>query len=142
MAFAAALRAHKAKALGRADRIVRETVEEFGGQLVTDWTPLGDPTLWKSPPPADYRPGNLQSSWFLTIGAPSTAKTERTDIRAINGLDQLDGPVAGKLVYLANNADHAGAIEGGHSTQAPVGIMWSAQEFAPIAYSVARRLSA
>lgn len=141
MGFADTIRRHKAKAMGAAAEIIRQTVLEFGDELVTDWTPLGNPELWKSPPPADYRPGNLQSSWFFSIGAPSAAKTDRTDIREINGLGELAEVGAGQTLYLANSADHAGAIEGGHSTQAPVGIMWAAGEFPSIAYSVARRIA-
>lgn len=142
MTLAADLQRFKAKAMGRADRIIRETVLEFGEQLVTDWTPLGNPELWKSPPPADYRPGNLQSSWFFSVGTPSTEKTDRTDIRAINGLDRLPQDAAGQTAYLANSADHASSIEAGHSSQNPVGILSVGQaEFSPMAYAVARRLS-
>lgn len=128
--------------MGMSNRIVRETVLEFGEQLVTDWTPLGNPELWKSPPPADYRPGNLQSSWFFSVGTPSTETTDRTDIRAINGLDRLPQDAAGQTLYYANSADHASSIEGGHSSQAPVGIMSVGQaEFSPMAYAVARRIA-
>jgi hypothetical protein len=135
------VRSFKAKAMGNADAIVRETVLEFSDSLVTDWSPLGDPTLWKAPPPADYRPGNFRSSWFLSIGEPSSERTEATNHQAMNGLDRLPDHPAGTRIYLANSADHAGALEAGHSSQAPVGIMWSAQEFAPMAYMIVRRLA-
>lgn len=120
--------------------IVRETVREFGESLVTDWTPYGQPELWKAPPPADYRPGNLQSSWFLSIGSPSTETTAATDSREVHNLERLADFKAGERVYLANNAPHAGAVEGGHSTQAPTGILVNAMEFEGMAYAVAARL--
>lgn len=142
MSLGAQLRAFKAKAVGRMDTIVSETVTSFSGRVVTDWTPFGDPALWKAPPPADYRPGNLQSSWFLSAGQPSTERTEATDSREVHGLDQLADHPAGSKIYLANSADHAGAIEGGHSTQAPVGIMVRAAEFAPMAAVIARKAAA
>ena len=89
MGLALGIRSHKAKALGALDKVVRETTLEFADRLATEWTPFGNPELWKSPPPADYRPGNLQSSWFFSVGAPSKATTERTDIRTVNDLDRL-----------------------------------------------------
>lgn len=142
MSLGASLRRFKTERVqGFADRIVRETVLEFGEQLARDWTPLGNPELWKSPPPAGYKPGNLQSSWFFSVGSPSTETTERTDVRAVNDLDRMPERPAGQRLYLSNSADHAGAIEGAHSSQAPVGIMWSASEFAPIAYAIARRIA-
>ncbi|MDP1599016.1 hypothetical protein [Phenylobacterium sp.] len=140
MGLALGIRSHAAKAMGTVDTVVRETVLEFADRLTTEWTPFGNPELWKSPPPADYRPGNLQSSWFFSVGAPSRATTERTDIRAVNDLDQLPEH-AGQKVYLTNNAPHAGAIEDAHSSQAPIGIMWAAGEFSPMAATIARRHS-
>jgi len=141
MSFAAAVKAHKTKAVTTLDTIVKETVETFSLRLVVDWTPYGDPLLWKSPPPADYRPGNLQSSWFYSEGRPSGEKTSRVDILAVNNLDRMSERPAGKKHYLSNSADHAGAIQGGHSSQAPAGILVNAQEFAPMAYSIARRVT-
>lgn len=141
MGLGADLRRFRTKGMDNVHATVRLTVEEFGGRLATDWTPLGNPELWKSAPPADYRPGNLQSSWFLTIGTPSRERTNRTDIRAINGMDQLPDKPAGLRIFLANNADHAGAIEAGHSGQAPVGIMWAASEFSPMAAAIGRRIA-
>lgn len=143
MSLGATLRRFKAdRVQALPARIIRESVEEFGERLATDWTPLGNPELWKSPPPADYRPGNLQSSWFFSVGSPSTEKTERTDVRSVNGIQGLAGIEPGQPLYFANSADHAGSIEAGHSSQAPVGIMSVGQaEFAPIAYAVARRLA-
>lgn len=138
MGLAAGTRQFREKATARLDRIVFDSTAEFGERLVKDWTPYGNPELWKAPPPADYRPGNLQSSWFLSVGAPSGETTDRTDIRAINHLDRLPKQ-AGSKVYFSNSAPHASAIENSHSSQAPVGIMWSAQEFAPMVAVIARR---
>ena len=131
------VRAHRLKAMDKAEVIVRESLETFGGRLVTDWTPLGDPLLWKAPPPADYRPGNLQSSWFYSAGRPSNQATEAVNDRRVHGLEDLTSPLLGKRHFFSNSAPHAGAIEAGHSTQAPVGILWSAMEFGPIVRSIA-----
>lgn len=123
-------------------QIVRETVEEFSDRLVRQYSPYGDPALWKAPPPADYRPGNFRSSWFLSLGAPSGETTESTDHdTAPWHMDLLAGLRLGELVYLSNSAPHAEALENGHSSQAPVGVMWSAIEFEGIAMTVARRIA-
>lgn len=122
-------------------RIIVATIQEFSSRLVTEWTPYGDPLLWKAPPPADYRPGNLQSSWFLSIGGPSFEKTDAVTHREVHHLDRLADFRAGETICLSNSAPHAGAAEGGHSTQAPVGILVNAFEFEPIAYNVARRIA-
>lgn len=140
MGLAAGIRKHRETAMSRLDRVVHASSTEFAEQLVGEWTPLGAPETWKAPPPPDYRPGNLQSSWFLSVGSPSKETTDRTDIRVINHLDRLP-EVAGAKVYYSNSAPHAGAIEGGHSRQAPVGIMWAAGEFSPMVAAIARRIA-
>lgn len=139
-ALADAVRAHKVKAFDKADTVVRRSMEIFGGRLVNDWTPLGDPPSWKSWPniPADYRPGNLQSSWFYSANQPSTRESTAVDIRQIRDFDKMPASALGIRHYFSNNAPHAGAIEGGHSNQAPVGILWSAMEFEPIVRTLAK----
>ena len=122
-------------------RIIAETVREFSGSLVSEWTPYGQPETWKAPPPANYRPGNLQSSWFLSIGAPSLEQTTATDQREVHHLERLADFRSGETISLSNSAPHAGAIEGGHSMQAPTGILVNAMEFEGMALSIARRLA-
>lgn len=132
------VRAHKAQAMTKAEEVVSRSMEVFGDRLVRDWTPLGDPTLWKAPPPANYRPGNLQSSWFYSQNRPSSAATEATNSREIHNLDQVRTGPLGKVHYFSNNAPHALPIERGHSSQAPNGILWAAMEFEPIVRTLAR----
>jgi len=123
-------------------RIVAETVREFSDRLVRQWSPYGDPALWKAPPPADYRPGNFRSSWFLSIGAASTETTTSTDHdQEPWHMERLADFKVGESVFLTNSAPHAGALEHQHSSQAPFGIMVNALEFEGIAYSAARRIA-
>lgn len=148
LTLGADLRRFKARAIGNVHAVVRETVETFAESLVAPtqfngpWTPIGMPETWKSPPPADYRPGNARSSWFLTLGAPSSEKTERTDIQAVNGMGRLTEKPAVQRIFFTNNADHITSLEAAHSHQAPTGILVNAAEFAPMAYSIARRIAA
>lgn len=142
MSFVGTLRRFKQeKVQSLPTRIIREVVEEFGGSLVAEWSPIGQPETWKSPPPADYKPGNFRSSWFLSIGAPSTETTTATDQREIHHLERLTDFRAGETICLSNSAPHAGAIEGGHSMQAPTGILVNAMEFEGMALTIARRLA-
>jgi len=123
-------------------RIVAETVREFSDRLVRQWSPYGDPALWKAPPPADYRPGNFRSSWFLSIGAASGETTAATDHdQEPWHMERLTDFRAGESVFLSNNAPHASSLEFGHSIQAPNGIMVNAIEFDGIANGVARRIA-
>lgn len=142
MSLGAQLRRFKKERIQEdAGRIVRETVEEFTGELVRVWSPLGDPGLWKAPPPADYRPGNFRSSWFLSIGSASGEMTEAVDRTEINHIERLAEVKAGDRVFASNSAPHAGALEAGHSKQANLGLMVNAIEFQPMAYNVARRVA-
>lgn len=142
MTFSANLRRFKRERVQELPaRIVRETVREFSESLVAEWTPYGQPETWKSPPPADYRPGNLQSSWFLSIGSVSTETTEATDHREVHHMERLADFKAGERVFLSNSAPHAGAAESGHSQQAPTGILVNGPlEFERIVHQVAGRL--
>lgn len=140
MGFADTMKAYRAKAVTNLDTVVRETVETFGGRVVNEWTPLGDPLLWKSAPPADYRPGNLQSSWFYSEGRPSNAHTDAVNDRQVHFLDDMPKDAAGRKHYLSNSAPHALSIDRGHSAQAPAGILVNKQEFSPIANAIARRV--
>lgn len=140
MGFASTIKAYKAKTITGLDTVVRETVETFGARVVTEFTPLGDPLLWKSPPPADYRPGNLQSSWFYSEGRPTGAETDAVNDRVVHFLSDMPKDAAGRKHYLSNSAPHAKAINSGHSSQAPAGILVNAQEFSFMANAIARRV--
>lgn len=143
MSLAATLRRFKQERVqDGAARIVRATVEEFADQLVRIWSPYGDPALWKAPPPADYRPGNFRSSWFLSIGAASGEQTTSSDHdQEPWHMERLADFKVGEGVFLSNSAPHASSLEYGHSEQAPTGIMVNAGEFMRMAEQAARRIA-
>lgn len=142
MSLAAQLRRFKQERMQELPAsIVQETIREFSDRLVRFWSPYGDPALWKAPPPADYRPGNFRSSWFLSIGQASGETTTSTDHdQAPWHIERLADAQAGERIYLSNSAPHASSLEYGHSAQAPNGVMVNALEFAPISYDVTRRI--
>ena len=140
MGFASTVKGNRTKTTTGLDTVVSETVKEFGSRVVHEFTPLGNPELWKSPPPADYRPGNLQSSWFYSEGRPTGAETDAVNDREVHFLSDMPKDAAGRKHYLSNSAPHAKAIYAGHSSQAPAGILVNAQEFSFMANAIARRV--
>ena len=64
---------------------------------IVEYTPVGDPTLWKWPAHADYVPGQLKASWKIS--------------------DTID------KITISNNQPYAERVEYGWSTQAPEGML-------------------
>lgn len=64
-------------------------------------TPIGDPSLWKYPAPAGYKPGTLRASWTMEL----SSKKEIV------------------VATIANNQPYAERVEFGWSTQAPNGML-------------------
>lgn len=65
-------------------------------------TPVGDPSLWKSPAPPGYVPGSLRASWTLTFNQVTPLNVTAT---------------------LENSQPYAERVEYGWSTQAPEGML-------------------
>lgn len=137
------MRAIKAKAMECTEAAVREGMLAVGERTI-ELTPIGDPTLWKQAPPADYRPGKLVSNWNFSQGAIDETTTEQTSVREVNGLQGFTGPFVGKMNYIANSLPYANAIDKGHSPfQAPVGILPILEIEAPdLATEAARKAAA
>lgn len=101
--------------------INERTAERIVGTIVLA-TPIGNPALWRNPPPANYHPGNARANWRATIGGapagatqnvdPSGASTianARSTIRIWNGLKD-------KLV-ISNNAAHIVPLDEGTASK-------------------------
>ena len=107
--------------------IIRESAADLFEEIIHR-TPVGDPSLWKSKPPADYIPGNLQSNWQCTLGTPASGmwsfedKSEESTISAMKSV--IEGSVPDQAIFLTNLLPYAQRIEyGAHSTQAPQGMV-------------------
>ena len=46
--------------------------------LIAD-SPVGNPSLWKSPPPPNYAGGRFKGNWQSSIGQPAQGETGRID---------------------------------------------------------------
>ena len=107
--------------------IIRESAADLFEEIIHR-TPVGDPSLWKSKPPADYIPGNLQSNWQCTLGTPASGmwsfedkSTEQT-ISAMKSV--IEGSFPDQAIFLTNLLPYAQRIEyGAHSSQAPQGMV-------------------
>lgn len=87
-------------AIAVSNKIQVAAVNEFVSR-VTARTPIGDPSLWKTPAPAGYKPGTLRASW-------STEFKEQSGI---------------VVATVSNSQPYAERVEFGWSTQAPEGMV-------------------
>ena len=107
-------RKYRAACLGVANGVIKRT-------------PVGNPSLWQSPPPAGYIGGTLRNAWRASIGTPSSDVGLEPDA----GAGKARGTVsiatsrlnAGEDFFMANNMPYAKSIEEGSSTQAPQGMV-------------------
>jgi hypothetical protein len=133
-------RAAFARALERTEQAVRFGLQAVGARLI-ELSPVGDPALWKNPhsAPPGYEGGQFRSNWNYSGGAVDRSTTDLTGVRTINGLAEAQKMI-GVVHYMANSLPYAQALEFGHSTQAPVGIMAVVEIEAPdLATEAARR---
>ena len=80
-----------------ASEIVFEEVSDIIYTNVINYTPVGDPSLWKYPAPPDYKPGTLKASWSLEM--------------------------KNNIATISNSQPYAERVEYGWSTQAPNGML-------------------
>jgi hypothetical protein len=126
MGFALDLRAFTEKAKLASDTVVRKVVLDIGKELV-ERSPVGDATLWSSPPPPGYVGGRFRANWQYQFDAPATGTLP--DIDPSGGASNrriLAGVSAAPAIgvhYLVNNLPYARRLEDGHSSQAPKGMV-------------------
>lgn len=123
------------------DLVTRKIVLDIGTRLV-ELSPVGDATVWKSPPPAGYTGGRFRANWQYSYGQivqgdlpdidPSGSVSTTRIFKGVSG-----NPTAG-VHYLVNNLPYAQRLEDGWSQQAPRGMIGIvAIEFKGIANRVA-----
>jgi len=90
------VRSHATKTEGAVDHTVKKVAERLK-ERIEFYTPVGDPSLWKWPAHAGYKPGSLKAAWTINYN--------------------------GKEVVIQNSLPYALRVEFGWSTQAPEGMM-------------------
>ena len=91
-------------------------------------SPVGDATLWQSPPPAGYVGGRFRGNWQLGVNNQPSGEVDNIDA---NGSSTLAAGMAnipttnaaGNIYYITNNLPYAQRLENGWSSQAPAGIV-------------------
>lgn len=108
------------------DEVVRDVIEDIATKLV-ERSPVGDPALWQHPAPKGYEPGTFRGNWQLGIGSIPSGETGQIDPTGVGTLFSIVAAIgehpAGTIAYICNNVPYARAIEDGHSTQAPTGLV-------------------
>ena len=125
--FAKAVSAWARKTGESTDDIIVATVTDLSRRIIQR-TPVGNPDLWLTNyPPEGYTGGQAKGNWVATIGRPSgdvfegiTAKNSSKPMKwAMSSIQKAPGSV----YYLVNNLPYIKALEYGHSTQAPAGMV-------------------
>lgn len=127
MSFSRDVKNFTTKTQGRSDKFVRLLVSKLAESLIQK-TPVGDPSRWQTKyVPIGYVGGTARANWQYGNGSiplsflEQTDKTgERTLANVIKGVRATD-PYA--VHYITNNTPYIEALEDGHSSQAPHGML-------------------
>lgn len=126
------------------DTFVRKVVIEIGNRLVYR-SPVGNPDLWKFPDraPPGYVGGRFRANWqygFNTQPQGDLPIVDASGQMSLTGITSgaLGNPTNG-ITFIVNNLPYGEAIENGHSTQAPHGIIGLTEMEFPAIVAMAKR---
>lgn len=126
MSFAIDMDKFAKKCITNADMVIRKVVLDIGRSVV-DQTPVGDPTRWKSKPPAGYSGGHARANWSHSMGDIVTQEFDAIDKSGNVSIQRiaasLPGNAAGNVHFIQNSVPYIQALEDGHSGQAPAGFI-------------------
>lgn len=91
-------------------------------------TPVGNPTLWKSKPPAGYVGGRARASWGVGLnryeGVDVTVTDRNGQQTILRGAARLNSYKPGDSVWIGSRLPYIERLEfHGHSKQAPAGMV-------------------
>jgi hypothetical protein len=124
MSFKGDLEFFAAKAQANIEAVTKKVLIDIGKRVV-ERTPVGDPTLWQSKPPPGYAGGRARGSWQYGFNVPNAEQTDSIDPTGSTTNARIAGdikPIAG-LHYITSSLAYMPALENGHSTQAPQGMV-------------------
>lgn len=126
MSFELDLRAFVEKAKGNADTVVRKVGTDMLARIV-DRSPVGNPSLWESPPPPGYVGGRFRGNWQVTFNAQAVNEVARVDANGsatkAAGAAVLAAYRSGVAsIWLTNTVPYSQRLEFGWSSQAPQGM--------------------
>lgn len=122
--FTLDLRRFVEKANANAHTVVTKFSQDILARVVNR-TPVGDPSRWKSKPPAGYVGGRLRANWNVSLGSPdySTNQPPSASGTAFARGAAVIATWQGQDIYLMNSMPYVREIEYGHSGQAPAGVV-------------------
>lgn len=117
------------KAKGRIELVHRKICLDLFTKVVMQ-SPVGNPTLWKNPPPPGYVGGRFRGNWQAFASGYGRDTTPRIDPSGGATINEIASRVAGfktgGVVHLVNNLPYSIRLEYGWSTQAPAGMVRAA----------------
>lgn len=126
--FSQQLRANfDAVKVGHRQYCIALALETLSQLIIT--SPVGDPSTWKSKPPAGYVGGAFRGGWMIGFGArPAGFNQANKDATGANALAAGSSDMlkfqTGQTIHIGNNAPYGLVLEfEGHSKQAPLGIV-------------------
>ena len=128
MSFAEDIKKFAQKAGDNADLVVRKVVLDIGRSLV-EKTPVGNPDLWQNPDnkPEGYVGGHARANWSHSIGALVNQEFKEIDATGNASIDRIAASLpinaGGQVHYIQNSLPYMQALEDGHSSQAPHGMV-------------------
>ena len=127
MTFSVDLKKFAQKTNKKVSTVVKESAIDLFSEIIRE-TPVGDPSLWKNPPPADYVAGSLQSNWQCTLDTPASGKltTITADTATISAMESVvQTAKADQPIFLTNNLPYGERIEylGWSHVQKPEGMV-------------------
>lgn len=127
MSFAAEISSFAEISALNANRLIRAVIIDTAEALI-DRSPVGDPSSWNSPAPANYKPGHFKANWHHKQGSADSAIRAAEDPTGNISRNQIRSSVLNTskpadVHFLYNNVPYAMALENGYSDQAPHGIV-------------------
>lgn len=128
MSFALDIQKFAKKCVTRSDMVVRKVVLDIGRSLV-EKTPVGNPDLWQNPDnkPEGYIGGHARANWSHSIGAQVIKEFDVVDATGNASNERIASSLpinaGGQVHYIQNSVPYIEALEEGHSSQAPNGMV-------------------
>lgn len=108
------------------DKVVRGTLLAVASRIIKR-TPVGNPSLWISKPPAGYVGGSLRGAWNASIGSIDESRSKGPDSNGGSTISDASKAInsykSGQIFYFANPLPYAMRVEMGWSSQQPQGML-------------------
>ena len=127
MTFTVDLKEFAEKTKANIATVIQESAVDLFSEIIKE-TPVGDPSLWKNPPPANYVAGSLQSNWQCSLDSPENGRLTaiRSDSSTIAAMkSEVIVAQPDQTIFLTNNLPYGERIEylGWSHAQKPEGMV-------------------